>query len=61
MSDAKKLADAMAFLAEFAQEPFPAVRLNWRHRSDEEPDALTEAAPVWAWQDDAKTLLENLK
>jgi hypothetical protein len=60
MTDAEKLAETMAFLADFAKEPFPAVPMSFRHPADE-PDPLTEAVAVWAWQDDAKTVLENLK
>ena len=52
----EQLADARAFLADFAAHDFvaePAPPL--RHPADE-LDPLTDAMAVWAWQDDAREI-----
>jgi hypothetical protein len=62
MTDAEKLAEALAFIADFSAwdlflaEPMPFVR-----HPEDEPDFVTKAEPVWAWQADAKALWRKLK
>lgn len=48
-----------AFIADFADADFPATRQFSGPRPDDELEATTEAAPVHAWQDDARDLLKG--
>ena len=61
MTDAEKLAEALAFIAEFAHEPFPPEPMPFVRRGDEEPDRVTDAMTVWAFQQDAKALWKKLQ
>ena len=53
--------DLLAFLADFVAEKFPAEPTPHVRHPEDEPDAVTDAETVWAWQQDAARLLEVLK
>ena len=60
MTPEDKLAEALAFIAEFAAERFPAEpAAPIRHPADE-LDPVTDAMAVWTWQQDAARMLEVL-
>ena len=61
MTDADRLAEALTFIAEFASEKFPAEPKPFVRHPEDEPDAVTDAETVWAWQEDAKALWRKLK
>ena len=61
---AKMLADMQAhitalegFTADFAAADFPAIRAAGMYHPEDEPDDVTELAPIEAWQDDARALI----
>jgi hypothetical protein len=61
MTDAEKLAEALAFIADFSEWIFQAEpKPPFRHPADE-PDPVTDAAVVWAWQESAMQILEKLE
>ena len=50
-----------AFIADFASAKFDSLPLPLVRYPADEPDPVTDAMPVWSWQDDAKELLEGEK
>ena len=60
MTPEDKLAEALAFILEFAAEPFPAELTPHVRHPEDEPDAVTDAETVWAWQTDAMNLWSKL-
>lgn len=46
-----------AFLTDFAAAKFAALPIPAPRHPAEEPDPITEAAPIWQWQEDAKSEL----
>lgn len=61
---AKMLADMQAritalegFVADFAGADFPAIRAAGMYHPEDEPDDVTELAPIEAWQEDARALI----
>ena len=55
------LKEAMAWLADFAEAKFDAVRTHRTSHPADEPDPVTDAETVWAYQDDARVTLAKLR
>ena len=47
------------FIADFAAHKFDAIRVKAPRDPRDEQDPITEAQPVWSWQDDARALLKG--
>lgn len=45
------------FIADFAGADFPAIRAAGMYHPEDEPDDVTELAPIEAWQEDARALI----
>lgn len=45
------------FVADFAATDFPAIRSQGYISPEDEPDEVTELAPIEAWQEDARALI----
>ena len=45
------------FVADFAAADFPAIRAAGMYHPEDEPDDVTELAPIEAWQEDARALI----
>ena len=45
------------FIADFAAADFPAIRAAGMYHPEDEPDDVTELAPIEAWQEDARALI----
>ena len=62
MTPEDKLAEALAFLADFAEwDLFKAEPMPWVSNPEDEPDFVTKAEPVWDWQRDAQALWRKLQ
>lgn len=48
-----------AFITEFAAADFAAEPLPPKRHPEDEVDPVTDAAQVWAWQDDARGVLKG--
>ena len=60
LSDAL-LREAMEALADFAEAKFDALRTHRAAHPADEPDPVTDAETVWAYQDDARATLAKLR
>ena len=68
MTQAQAMADAFnnparitaleSFVADFAATDFPAIRSQGFISPEDEPDEVTELAPIEAWQEDAFALIK---
>lgn len=54
----QRIDELKAFIAEFAEHDFAPEPMGRNHH-DEEPDPLTDAGMVWAFQEDAKEILKG--
>ena len=60
MTAEQKLAEVLAFLADFAAEKFPAEPSAPISHPADELDPVTDALTLWAWQQDASALLGKI-